>query len=698
MRCSQQTALLLSIFLSPLLHACATAITRRADCCIGQCGDDDNGNQAPTLDGPTSDKSPGIGVEFETSGVVFESKGCDKSSTDKCKGKMVGGRQGENWMLTADTTSNIAGQLVAEYILDGTQIKLDTGKAAEAAARVADDIDKWNPFKDMQDPKVDVENSNCNPWTIVQPSKDGAIRQLPWAMQATAPLPLEAIHDLFRKAVANEASPLLPGINSARNMAFVTKDFFQANPNGISPDSVRADVLGFFSLVLSYAKGASKVTSGNSAKNIISIMPRTDWTNLFNQIRPAVPGELYDLVKVLACYRYFEDGAVEIDHTYCEGTVEDPKPNGQMDKEVFSLESDGKRDKCSVKVWIKSIQDNRSPDRLSEADKVIDGSIGGLGNSLENVLNTNRAVPLFEFRSLAGVKAANMEDKVTKAEQAVIDYHHAFSSPPQRLKHRRSERSVVAKRQDPCGSPSPSSATPKLTCTGVDNIKWMGPEALKNVIPTFCEDAEKQGVLDKDSGSLVRSYNVGGVDAVTLSIDWPSGADFRPQKDECIGFMTTVMDSCDGNDPEHNPLNWKHGGSNQVADVRYNVIPTAQRYKAGTCSMHVHEKEYFYGVDGPGTSRSHTFYLRVDAEDSAGKTVATVDNDVEAGDANPYHLKGYYNDLVMTPEAQGDYIQFALVDQYWSTTKEEGTPRCKVGGWDADFSPVARDMDCWFHC
>lgn len=163
----------------------------------------------------------------------------------------------------------------------------------------------------MQDPKVDVEDSNCNPWTIAQPSKDGAVRNLAWATQATAPLPLEAIHDLFRKAVAQEASPLLPGIGSAKNVAFVTKDFFQADPNGISPDSVRDDVLGFFSLVISYAKGASKVTSGNSPKNIISIMPRTDWTNLFNQIRPAVPGPLYDLVKVLACYRYFDDGAVE---------------------------------------------------------------------------------------------------------------------------------------------------------------------------------------------------------------------------------------------------------------------------------------------------------------------------------------------------------------------------------------------------
>ena len=145
----------------------------------------------------------------------------------------------------------------------------------------------------MQDPKVDVEKSTCNPWTIIKPLKDGAAANLGWALQVTAPLPLEAIHDLVGKAIANEASPLLPGIRPGKGMVYVTKEFFQANPNGISSDSVKADVLGFFSLVMSYAKGALTVTSGNNPKTIVSIMPRTDWTNLFYQIKPVVPGSLY---------------------------------------------------------------------------------------------------------------------------------------------------------------------------------------------------------------------------------------------------------------------------------------------------------------------------------------------------------------------------------------------------------------------
>ena len=136
-----------------------------------------------------------------------------------------------------------------------------------------------------------------------------------------------------------------------------------------------------------------------------------------------------------------------------------------MDKQIFSLSSDGKSDKCSVQEWMQSIEDGRSKDRLSEADEVIDGSVGGLKDALENVLNTNRAVPLFEFRNLAGVKAADMKDKVTKAEQAVIDYHNTLGNPPRLTRTKRSARSVVSKRQDPCGSSSPTTSPTPATTT-----------------------------------------------------------------------------------------------------------------------------------------------------------------------------------------------------------------------------------------
>lgn len=123
-----------SVLLSSLVIVPINALPQSDD--VDPCLD----NEATTLDGPTSDKSAGIGVEFETSAVLFSSPKCSESDTNQAKGKVVGNRQGTNWELTADTTNNIAGTLVAEYILDGTQIKIGDGTATAAAAAVSGDL------------------------------------------------------------------------------------------------------------------------------------------------------------------------------------------------------------------------------------------------------------------------------------------------------------------------------------------------------------------------------------------------------------------------------------------------------------------------------------------------------------------------------------------------------------------------------
>jgi len=159
----------------------------------------------------------------------------------------------------------------------------------------------------MKDPKLDVDQSKCNPWKIIQPEDNKKNADISWAPQVTAPLPLEAISDLFSKVATgsssnDQAASLLPS-NRDDRMVYVTKDFFQSKPNGISSDSVKADVLGFFSLVISYAKSARAEEEDKSPKDLTSIMPRTYFTTIFKQVKPAVPGTLYDIVKILACYK-----------------------------------------------------------------------------------------------------------------------------------------------------------------------------------------------------------------------------------------------------------------------------------------------------------------------------------------------------------------------------------------------------------
>lgn len=135
-----------------------------------------------------------------------------------------------------------------------------------------------------------------------------------------------------------------------------------------------------------------------------------------------------------------------------------------MDGQDFEVSSNSRKDSTTVKDWMQSIQDGKSPDRLSEIDQVIDGSIGGLKDALENVLHTNRAVPLFEFRRLAGVKTRDMKDRVSKYEQALVAYHKANTQASARfMPNRRDADFSKTKRQDSPACAPKSAAAPTPT-------------------------------------------------------------------------------------------------------------------------------------------------------------------------------------------------------------------------------------------
>lgn len=166
----------------------------------------------------------------------------------------------------------------------------------------------------MPNNQWDIEGNNCNPWEIKNPQTGNSANSLVWGTQFTAPLPFEAINDLFAAAlVPPVTSPLLPSNRPFRNIVSVTQKFFQSSPNGISPDSVKADVLGFFSLVISYIKKATATSpptySSTSPKFTISIMARTEFVTLYAQVKSTLPGTgtLYNLLKILACYKNDED-------------------------------------------------------------------------------------------------------------------------------------------------------------------------------------------------------------------------------------------------------------------------------------------------------------------------------------------------------------------------------------------------------
>lgn len=119
-----------------------------------------------------------------------------------------------------------------------------------------------------------------------------------------------------------------------------------------------------------------------------------------------------------------------------------------MDQQTFQVESVGKSDACTVQDWIESMENGNSPDRLTVLDQVIDGSIGGLGNRLEYILHTTRAVPLFEFRNLRAINTGDIPGMVNDAEQEVMQYHNEYAKSPRFIRRRLNTRYPFVKRQN----------------------------------------------------------------------------------------------------------------------------------------------------------------------------------------------------------------------------------------------------------
>ncbi|KAI1750248.1 hypothetical protein F4782DRAFT_548750 [Xylaria castorea] len=406
------------------------------------------------LTAPTSDKTAGIGAEFETRDFHLTMPGCSKANTDAAKRKIIAGRAGTNFQLTADTGSQ-AGVLTPEYIMRGDLIKVGSGSAAaKAGAAAAADLMAWWPWNPDGTPRSDTNNiqvadSPCNPWSVIRISKGVTPENVVWDAQITAPIPLEALYYLMGQA-HNNAQPsdrnilsgdelLRAGNPTGPNLVFVTKDYFASLPNGIRPADVTDDILGFCSLVLTYAKGAKyTLHPDQSPKLLFQFMPRTEFNTIFQQVKTKMPGGLFAIFNILACYK-LQDKKLVIDRDYCTGSLAMPVPNQEFGKLTYKNSAPGPepRPSVNVKAWIDGIGSGTGvKDALSVFDESIDGSIGGLGTAIEKMYNSQRAVPLFEFRDLIArmPKTSEFESFMGTADTAVQTLHRDFATVPRRKK------------------------------------------------------------------------------------------------------------------------------------------------------------------------------------------------------------------------------------------------------------------------
>lgn len=158
---------------------------------------------------------------------------------------------------------------------------------------------------------MDISNNKCNPWRIASPNrKTDKAENVPWFPQITTSMPLEALYSLMKENIAdpdkgrNKLNGDSARYSGGKLIALVTEEHFQSQPNGIDGSKVGDDVLGFLTLVLSYAKAAKEgLRPDQSPKLFIPFMPRTEFNTIYQQVSSQLCGDLFELFRVLACYK-----------------------------------------------------------------------------------------------------------------------------------------------------------------------------------------------------------------------------------------------------------------------------------------------------------------------------------------------------------------------------------------------------------
>jgi hypothetical protein len=148
--------------------------------------------------------------------------------------------------------------------------------------------------------------------------------------------------------------------------------------------------------------------------------------------------------------------------------------------------------------------------------------------------------------------------------------------------------SGTKKRQDCSDEPLLPPEPAKLHCVGLGSNKYAGRErVLKIIDEKFCPEAAEQGHLDKDSGSIARTYNEGTLEEVHAAMDWAPGENFTPDLEKCKAIMREITDSCDTDNSR-----WKSGGEKGDGPVNYRWKvererrPIDQAHSWGGCDNH----------------------------------------------------------------------------------------------------------------
>ena len=128
-----------------------------------------------------------------------------------------------------------------------------------------------------------------------------------------------------------------------------------------------------------------------------------------------------------------------VDTDYCTGPLTAPVSNNKLGGLVYSNSATNPPTTVNIKDWITGIGSGTGlgtppVDALSNFDRSIDASIGGLATKMENMYNSQRSVPLFEFRNLDTIQTSGVEQFMTDVDSAIQALHGQFANAPTKRK------------------------------------------------------------------------------------------------------------------------------------------------------------------------------------------------------------------------------------------------------------------------
>ncbi|CAG8959056.1 hypothetical protein HYFRA_00012836 [Hymenoscyphus fraxineus] len=458
------------------------------------------------------DNTAGIGVELEWRGceMVNSNPGLKPPAvTDdqisKLKGTGVVIKDLSNainglreWKMTAEhfgqeDTEGIY-KIVPEFIVDGTIVKVGDNKLEQIGQNIMNFLGAWLPYKAHDSAVLVPGFETYGTWNVQRPDKEYKDINTPglvtFGTQFTVAMPLAGIHACFVHAkgefpspdpMDGKKNPLIPDLSlNTRNMHLVEASHVDPKDKkgkvDLSPES-----LGFFSIVVSYAKAAANgvVKPDAGIKHTIPIMPRTDFAKLYKDyVEPnlkqvfdtdACDYSLYNVVKKLSEYKGDGSNVKNFDSSKLD--TEPIKWNSHL---VLSKS-------LKIKEWMDGLQ-YLDIDKVSEYDKAIDGQIGGYGRKTEKLYSSSVSAPLFEFRDLS-TNGIILPKQLKAAEEAVMAFHKAYNQAPPRLRYRdakstskadactRTSSSRVSTKTDAATKTDSASETTK---TGTDTVKETG--------------------------------------------------------------------------------------------------------------------------------------------------------------------------------------------------------------------------------